>query len=226
MAALARRVHLNGQGGKQMPSKTNQTKRVGLYVRVSTSEQSSNMQLAELKEFAQARGWTVAGVYQDDGFSGKNTKRPELQRLLADASRRRFDAVLVWKLDRFARSLGDLIAMIQGLAEVGVDFVSLRDSLDLTTSQGRLMLHLLGAFAQFERDLIATRVQAGLEAARRRGQRLGRPKTRDDASIRQLRSEGHSLRAIAARLGVSKGAVQSALAGWTKNPSKSGSASA
>lgn len=186
-------------------------KRVGIYCRVSTSDQSVEIQSSELEQFAAARGWVIAETFVDHGYTGKNTARPSLKRLLDAASKRKVDIVLVWKLDRFARSLGDLINMIQSLNERGVEFVSLRDNIDLTTSQGRLMLHMLGAFAQFERDLIVSRVRAGLEHAKRKGQRLGRPKRRNDEKIRELRNKGHTIRDVARLAGVSTTAVQRSL---------------
>src|SRR5258708_727521 len=146
-------------------------KRCALYARCSTSDkQDPAMQLSELRQFAEARGWEIVDEYVDAGFSGKNTNRPMLKKLMTATDRREIDIVLTWKLDRFARSLGDLISLIQRLSDVGVEFVSFKDNLDLTTSQGRLMLHLIGAFAQFERDMIVSRVKAGLEHARKNGQ--------------------------------------------------------
>ncbi len=196
------------------------TKRVAIYARVSTGEQNVDMQTRELKTYAELRGWQVVEVFEDKGFSGSTTQRPGLKAILGAAKQRQFDIVLVWKLDRFGRSLKDLIVTIQGLVEIGVEFCSLKDSLDLTTAHGRLMLGMLGAFAEFERDTIISRVNAGLAAARARGQRLGRPQLRDDAAIRTLANKGKSQRSIAKELGISKGSVQNALNGWTRNPSK------
>lgn len=196
-----------------------ESKRVGLYCRVSTADQNVDMQTVELRQYAEARGWTIVETFEDHGFSGKNTARPGLKALIDAASKRRIDVVLVWKLDRFARSLTDLVNMIELLTDCGVEFVSLRDAIDLTTSQGRLMLHLLGAFAQFERDLIGSRVRAGLANARRNGKRLGRPQTRNDNAIRSLRAKGMSIRAIAAKLSISKAAVQRSLE-CTEKPAK------
>jgi DNA invertase Pin-like site-specific DNA recombinase len=189
-------------------------KRIALYARTSTADkQNPEMQLRELREYAALRGWTIAGVYEDRGYTGTNTNRPRLKDLLRDGKARRFDLVLVWKLDRWGRSLSEIVTMLQDLADHGVEFCSLKDSLDLSTSQGRLMMHMLAAFAQFEADLIKTRVRAGLDHARACGKRLGRPKLRDDAAIHRLRSEGESIRKIAAELGISAGAVQRSLNG-------------
>lgn len=200
--------------------------RVAIYTRVSTADQSVELQATELHQFATARGWEIVETFQDHGFSGKNTARPALKRLMEAASKRRVDVVLVWKLDRFARSLPDLVNMIQNLADVGVDFVSFKDNLDLSTSQGRLMLHLLGAFAQFERDLIVSRVRAGLDNAKRKGQKLGRPQVRDDTAIRRLRAAGLTQAAIAERLGISEASVRNGLARTATNPGENDPASA
>ncbi len=186
--------------------------KIALYARTSTSDkQDPEMQLRELKEYAKLRGWQVQSVYEDKGYTGTNTNRPMLKQLLQDSKARRFDLVLVWKLDRWGRSLREIILMLQELADYNVEFCSLKDSLDLSTSQGRLMMHIIGAFAQFESDVIKTRVKAGLENAKAKGKTLGRPKKRNDENIRKLRANGLSLRAIAGKLGISKGSVQNGL---------------
>lgn len=134
--------------------------RVALYARVSTLlNQDPGMQLAELREYAARRGWSVCGEYVDQGVSGSESSRPQLNRLMRDARTRRFDLVLVWKLDRFSRSLKDLVNALDELAAYGVALVSLRDSLDMSTPSGKLMTHLIAAFAEFERSLIQERVR-------------------------------------------------------------------
>lgn len=185
-------------------------KRAGIYCRVSTDEQSTDLQVQELKEYAIARGWTIFRIYEDKA-TGTNKNRPMLKELMRDAGARKLDTVLCWKLDRFARSLKDLILMIQEMSELGVDFVSLKDQIDLTTAAGRLMVHIIGAFAEFEASIIKERVKAGLKAAKANGKRLGRPKLRDDDAIHLLRTQGVSIRKIAAQLGVSTGAIQKSL---------------
>lgn len=192
--------------------------RVAIYVRVSTQEQSCELQREELSRFTAARGWEVVGVYEDKA-TGTDGKRPMLQALLSDARARKFDILLCWKLDRVFRSLKGLVTTLQELSELGIEFVSLKDQIDMTTASGRLMTHILAAFAEFEASLIRERVKAGLENAKRKGTKLGRPKTRDDGAILTLRSEGLSHREIARRLGLSKGSVQKALAGGHKTPS-------
>lgn len=202
--------------------------RVALYARVSTSNghQDPEMQLRELREFCSRRGWQVAREYVDH-MSGSKDSRPALNQLMADAGRRKIDAVLVWKLDRFARSLKMLVTSLSELEALGVAFVSLRDNLDLTTPSGRLMFQVIGAMAEFERALIQERVRAGLRNARAKGKRLGRPRAIVNVSrIVFLRGQGHSWAQITAETGISKGTAQRALARLPKNPGCTLSASA
>ena len=151
--------------------------RVALYARVSTAngQQDPELQLSELREYATRRGWEIAEIYTDNGVSGSKDSRPALNRLMADAGQRKFDTVLVWKLDRFGRSLRHLINALAELEARGIAFVSLRDNLDLGTPSVRLMFQIIGAMAEFERALIQERVKAGLRHARSKGKRLGRP---------------------------------------------------
>jgi DNA invertase Pin-like site-specific DNA recombinase len=191
-----------------------QVNRIAIYARVSTVNHGQNpeMQLEEIREYAARRGWTVVGEYVDVGISGSKASRPQLDRMIRDAHLRRYDAVVVWKLDRLGRSLKHLVTTIEDLAAYGVSFVSLRDNLDLSTPAGRLMLHIIGAMAEFERELIRERVSAGIQAARKRGVRLGRPRTYiNPDKIRELRSAGVPWRAIAKRLGVGTGTACRAL---------------
>lgn len=180
------------------------TMRVAIYARVSTLHgQNPEMQLDELREYASRREWTIVDSYVDEWISGAKESRPELNRLMADAHRRRFDAVLVWKIDRFGRSLKHLVNAIADLAAYGVAFVSLRDNLDLSTPSGRLMFQIIGAMAEFERSLIQERVRAGLRNAKAKGKRLGRPPSgADPARIAALRASGASWRAISHEMGV------------------------
>src|ERR1700685_441869 len=169
--------------------------RVALYARVSTlNNQDPEMQLSELREYAGRRGWQIVEEFTDQGVSGCKESRPALNRLMSDACRRRFDAVLVWKIDRFGRSLKHLVNALAELAALGVAFISLRDNIDLSTPSGRLMFQIIGAMAEFERALIQERVRAGLRNARAKGRRLGRPRAIVDASqIASLRSQGSDL---------------------------------
>lgn len=142
------------------------------------------------------------------GVSGSKDSRPALNRLTADADRRKFDVVLVWKLDRFGRSLRHLVNALAELEALGVTFVSLRDNLDLSTPSGRLMFHVIAAMAEFERALIQERVKAGLRNARAKGKKLGRPRVQfDESQIETLRASGASWRAIAKELGIGLGTV-------------------
>ena len=179
--------------------------RVAIYARVSTVNhgQDVSLQTRDLEQFAQARAWCLVDSYIDVGISGTKDKRPELNRLMSDAHKRRFDVVLVWKLDRFGRSLRHLVNALAEFESLGIAFVSLSDNLDLSTASGRLMFNIIGAMAEFERALIQERVRAGLRNARAKGKRLGRPsKNVDAATVARLRGEGASWRAISAQLGV------------------------
>jgi DNA invertase Pin-like site-specific DNA recombinase len=156
--------------------------RVALYARVSTCNgQDPEMQLSELREYASRRGWTIAREYVDQGVSGSKESRPQLNQLMTDAHRRKFDAVLAWKIDRFGRSLKHLVNALADLCAYGVAFISFRDNLDLSTPSGRLMFQIIGAMAEFERSLIQERVRAGLRNARAKGKKFGRPRAQVDA---------------------------------------------
>jgi DNA invertase Pin-like site-specific DNA recombinase len=184
--------------------------RVALYARVSTAngQQDPELQLSELREYAARRDWEIAEIYTDNGVSGSKDSRPALNRMMADAGQRRFDTVLVWKLDRFGRSLRHLINALAELEARGVAFVSLRDSLDLGTPSGRLMFQIIGAMAEFERALIQERVKAGLRHARSKGKRLGRPTIVVDRSrIASLRAQGRGWKAIAREMKLGVGTV-------------------
>src|SRR5260221_7878021 len=166
--------------------------RVAIYARVSTvgQGQSPEMQLRELREYVERRGWTLAGEYVDEGFSGAKDSRPELNRLMADAHRRRFDVVAVWKFDRMARSVSHLLRALDTFRALGIEFVSLSESLDTATPAGRMVFTVLGAVAELERSLIAERVRGGLRNARAKGKRLGRPRiVVDRARIARFRAQ-------------------------------------
>ena len=151
------------------------TYRAAIYARVSTLDQEPENQLAELRQYVTARGWTAV-EYVDRGVSGAKERRPALDRLIRDARRRRFDVLVCWRLDRLGRSLKHLVTLLDELAALGVAFVSLGEGIDCTTPAGRLQLHILAALAEFERARIAERVTAGLARARRQGKTLGRPR--------------------------------------------------
>jgi DNA invertase Pin-like site-specific DNA recombinase len=203
---------LRGHGGRSM--------KVCLYARVSTlNGQHPEMQLSELREYCARRGWQIISEYVDEGISGSRERRPALDRLMSDAHRRKFDAVLVWKIDRFGRSLKHLVNALADLDSLGVAFVSLRDNIDLSTPSGRLMFQVIGAMSEFEKSLIQERVRAGLRNAVARGVRLGRPKrTVDAARIVALRSAGASWREISETLGIGVGTACRAFQTLPKTP--------
>ena len=173
--------------------------RCAIYARVSTVEQEPENQLAELRQYASARGWTIE-EYIDRGVSGSKDRRPALDQLVADARRRKLDVLICWRLDRLGRNLRHLVVLLEELRAVGVAFVSLNEGIDATTPAGKLQLHVLAALAEFERERIRERVHAGLARARAQGTRLGRPR-KAPASIA---IPGGSVRAAAALWNVSK----------------------
>jgi DNA invertase Pin-like site-specific DNA recombinase len=184
--------------------------RVCLYARVSTANngQDCEVQLRELREYCQHRGWRVVGEYVDAGISGAKEKRPQLDQLMADAHKRKFDVVCVWRFDRFARSVSHLLRALETFKALGIEFVSFSEQMDTSTPTGKMVFTVLGAVAELERSLIAERVRAGLRNARAKGKRLGRPGVSvDSAEVKRLRSGGASFAAIAKQLGASNGSV-------------------
>jgi len=195
--------------------------RVAIYARVSTanSGQDPSMQTRELREYADRRGWKLAGEYVDIGISGSKEKRPELDRLMADAHKRRFDAVCVWRFDRFARSVSHLLKALETFKALGIDFVSYSEQMDTSTPAGKMVFTVLGAVAELERSLIVERVKAGLRNAKAKGKRLGRPKIGvDSAKIAALRRAGRSWGEIAKETGWTKGTVQRAIYSQKSRP--------
>ena len=195
--------------------------KVAIYARVSTTNhgQDVGMQTRELRQFCEARGWQFAGEYLDEGISGAKDSRPELNRLMADASRRRFDVVVVWKFDRFARSVSHLLRALENFNALGIAFVSLSEQIDTSTPTGKMVFTILGAVAELERSLIRERVKAGMRNARAKGKRIGRPKAvLDGSKIAHLRAQGLSWAAIAATLGVGEGTVRRLALASAKNP--------
>ena len=187
--------------------------RAAIYARVSTlhNGQDPQLQTRELREYCEHRGWEIAGEYIDEGWSGGKESRPELNRLMADAHRRRFDVVCVWKFDRFARSTSHLLRALENFKALGVEFCSYSEQLDTSTPAGKMVFTVLGAVAELERSLIAERVRAGLRNARAKGKRLGRPRVSVDASkIETLRAGGASWSRVCTELNVTKGTAQRA----------------
>ncbi len=177
--------------------------KVALYARVSTSDKGQDpaLQLTPLTECKQ-RGWHIAQQYVDIGVSGIKSKRPELDRLLDDARKRKIDFICVWKLDRFGRSIQHLINTLEELQGLGVSFVSYMESLDFTSATGKLMFNILASFSQFERDIIAERVRAGMANAKRKGVKIGRRAT-SAASLAKI-IEAHETEKLSIRQIVEK----------------------
>jgi DNA invertase Pin-like site-specific DNA recombinase len=160
------------------------------------------MQLRELREYCERRGWQIAGEYVDSGISGSKDRRPQLDRMMTEAHKRHFDVVAVWKFDRFARSVSHLLRALDTFRVLGIEFVSLSESLDTATPAGRMVFTVLGAVAELERSLIAERVRAGLRNAKAKGRKLGRPKIiLDRMQIATLRAQGAGWKRIAKQLG-------------------------
>jgi DNA invertase Pin-like site-specific DNA recombinase len=188
-------------------------KRVAIYARVSTTDQDPDVQLRQLHDYVARTGATLVETYVDHGVSGAKDSRPALNRLMADARRRRFDAVIVWKFDRFARSTRHLVTALDEFRALGIDFVSLTEAIDTSTAAGRMMFSVIAAMAEFERELIKERVKAGVALARARGHRLGRPPEKIDvAAVRARVAAGESRRAVARSLGLSHTTVAKAIA--------------
>jgi len=189
----------------------NSRKVAALYARVSTLDQNCEVQLEDLRRFAGKR-FARYCEYTDAGVSGTERHRPQLDALMRDARKRLFDVVLVWKFDRFARSLKHLIESLDEFNALGIDFISLTEGIDTTTPAGQLLFHIVGAVAQFERDLISERVRAGLAHARAMGKHIGRPRAKVDLeAVRSLCSQGKSLRVIATTLNIPVSRVRRAL---------------
>jgi DNA invertase Pin-like site-specific DNA recombinase len=189
-----------------------QGRRAALYVRVSTDHQSVENQVRELRQVAERRGWHVVDTYSDAGISGAKdrTGRPGLDLMLKDASKRRFDVVMAWAIDRLGRSLIDLLGTIQHLEACGVDLYLDQQAIDTTTPAGKLIFSVTGAFAEFERSLIRSRIKVGLRRAVAQGKHLGRPKI-DAALERKARaqlSKGVGILKVARTVGLGTGTVQ------------------
>lgn len=187
--------------------------RAALYLRVSTDQQTTDRQERELREVAARTGWTIVEVYRDHGVSGAKSrdKRPAFDALCKDAARRRFDVVMAWSVDRLGRSLQGLVAFLSDLHALRIDLFLHQQGIDTTTPAGKAMFQMMGVFAEFERAMISERVKSGLNTARAKGTKLGRPrvfKATEEAIVRDLSSSHGSVRALAAKHGVSVGTVQ------------------
>ncbi len=189
------------------------TLRAAIYCRVSTADQSTTMQLQELRDYLERRGCTIVDSYVDEGVSGTKASRPQLDRLMADARRRKFDCIAVWRFDRFARSTAHLLSALDEFRVLGIDFISLNESIDTTTPLGKMVFTVCAAVAELERAIIVERVRAGVAKARRDGKQLGRPPGSkiDVDAARCLHKRGKSIREIAKELGVSIGSAHKAV---------------
>ena len=203
-------------------------KRAAIYARVSTHNgQNPEMQLEEVREYCRKRGWKVVGEFVDEGISGSKEHRPALDRLLAECQKRKIDAVVVYRYDRFARSLRQLVNALEEFRALGIDFVSLHEGVDTSTPNGRLVFGIFATIAEFERELIRDRVRSGLALARSRGRQLGRPRIAVDASkVAFLRAQGRSWASISTEMGIGRGTAQRACTSLPKNPRRRASATA
>jgi DNA invertase Pin-like site-specific DNA recombinase len=192
------------------------TKKVGIYTRVSTLDQTIDNQLIELRDHCSKMGWEVVKEYADEGLSGtlSRDKRPALNSLIKDAYRKRFDTVVCWDISRIGRSMKELILFLTDMKDRGIGICSVRQGFDTSTSMGEIMFQFVGILSSWEREMIRERTLAGLERARREGKTLGRRKVTNDtmtAKIVELRNDKKSIRQIASEVGISRGTVNNVL---------------
>ncbi len=185
-----------------------QSKSVAIYARVSTKDQSCEMQLSDLERYSKERGFSIFKVYKDNGVSGTKELRPALSELMNDAKKRKFDVVLVWRFDRFARSTKHLVTALYEFRNLGIDFVSYQENIDTSSPLGEAIFTIISAMAKLERDIIAERVKGGLRKARANGKCLGRPKNEVDTDkIVEYRKQKKSIRQIASEMNLSNNLV-------------------
>jgi DNA invertase Pin-like site-specific DNA recombinase len=186
--------------------------RIAIYARVSTKDQSCELQVRDLRAYCAARGFDLVREYVDVGQSGAKDSRPELNILMDDARKRQFDTIVVWRFDRFARSTKHLLSALEEFRSLGIQFISYQENIDTSSALGQALFTIVSAVAQLERDLIRERVSAGIRNARANGKQLGRPKRVVDRDrILQMRVGGLSLQQIAATLGVGYGTIHARL---------------
>jgi DNA invertase Pin-like site-specific DNA recombinase len=191
-------------------------RRVAIYTRVSTLDQTIDNQLIELRDHCSKMGWEIVKEYADEGLSGtlSREKRPALNSLIKDAYRKKFDSVVCWDISRLGRSMKELILFLSDMKDKGVGICSVRQGFDTSTSMGEIMFQFVGILSSWEREMIRERTLAGLERAKREGKTLGRRKVTNDtmtAKIIELRSAKKSIRDIASEVGVSRGTVSNVL---------------
>jgi len=209
MAAKRASGTVKSKGGFGQRQESAEMFRAGLYARVSTHDQQTlSLQMRTMREYAAKRGWTIAAQIKEVGSGA--AERELREKLLAAARRREIDVVIVWRLDRWGRSLVDLVVTLKELAELGVSFVSLTEALDLTTATGRAMAGLLSVFAEFEHEILRERIRAGIAEARLAGKHLGRPVTagKKAGQIGKLHRAGVNKAEIARRLGIGRTSVR------------------
>lgn len=178
---------------------------IALYARVSTNDQTTENQLIALRNHALMRNWKIVEEYIDQGFSGANTKRPALDQLIKDSWAGKFEAILVWRFDRFARSVKHLITALEEFRSLKINFISLQEQFDTSSPIGQAMFVIIGAMAELERNILRERVKAGQARARAEGKRIGRtPRSYDKEEIQKLRTEGLSIRKISRKVGIPK----------------------
>ncbi len=194
--------------------------RIAIYARVSTKDQSCELQVRDLRAYCAARGFDLVREYVDVGQSGAKDSRPELNKLMDDAWKRQFNAIVVWRFDRFARSTKHLLMALEEFRGLGIQFISCQENIDTSSALGQLLFTIVSAVAQLERDLIRERVTAGIRNARANGKKLGRPMRAVDADrILQMRAEGQTSEQIAENLGIGYGTVRARLQNTlAKNP--------
>ncbi len=186
--------------------------RIAIYARVSTKDQSCELQVRDLRAYCAARGFDLVREYVDVGQSGAKDSRPELNKLMDDARKRQFDAIVVWRFDRFARSTKHLLSALDEFRSLGIQFISYQENIDTSSALGQALFTIVSAVAQLERDLIRERVSAGIRNARANGRRFGRPRVKTDLDeILRLRAAGQSFRKIAAKVGIGEATVRERL---------------
>ncbi len=187
-------------------------KRVAVYARVSTKDQSVDMQLNDLERYTRERGFNVFKIYADNGVSGTKETRPALSELMNDAKKRKFDTVLVWRFDRFARSTKHLVTALYEFRNLGIDFISYQENIDTSSPLGEAVFTIISAMNKLERDIMAGRVRGGLRKARANGRRLGRPSSDIDISkVIECKEQGRSIREIAKEMGMHRSKVERTL---------------
>jgi DNA invertase Pin-like site-specific DNA recombinase len=187
-------------------------KSVAIYARVSTKDQSVDMQLNDLERYSKERGLNVFKVYEDSGVSGTKETRPALNELMNDAKKRKFDIVLVWRFDRFARSTKHLVTALYEFRNLGIDFISYQENIDTSSPLGEAIFTIISAMSKLERDIIAERVKGGLRKAKANGKRLGRPNSDiDTGKVIKFKEQGKSVREIAKEMGIHRSKVERTL---------------